>query len=451
MISYKIVRLSGSHYPSILEAIIAAHPGFNEKTYRDQLDCLFDYKALYSDSFSRSMQALGNQAEEIIWDLEITQKPWAAENGVRFSPDNWVLQILFAQIEKYRPDVVYFQGTELCAPGRLTRTLGGGNIAAILKEKFPFIRLVAMFSGFPSLISRVRGVDFLFACTPAIVEHYRDARINSVLCYHAFDEGVRLALKGRLEATYDVTFVGSTQAPGERYWMLSELIEHTPLRIWADNRDENKARERYSRDIRKTIKLSVRAKVRDWVRSILKYLGGRTIKRIAENRFTPAVVSKIADEVLNGKTIIQSTGGNSELKIPRRLPRKNLEELYPERCERPVNGLDYFKVIGESRISLNKHTDRSLGDVGNLRLFEATGMGSCLLTDDGRNIRDLFEPDTEIVTYRSTAEAIEKINYLLENESAREAIAIAGQRKTLRSHTIQNRCQLIDELLKTKL
>ena len=155
--------------------------------------------------------------------------------------------------------------------------------------------------------------------------------------------------------------------------------------------------------------------------------------------------------MLNGKTIIQSTGGNSELKIPRRLPRKNLEELYPERCERPVNGLDYFKVIGESRISLNKHTDRSLGDVGNLRLFEATGMGSCLLTDDGRNIRDLFEPDTEIVTYRSTAEAIEKINYLLENESAREAIAIAGQRKTLRSHTIQNRCQLIDELLKTKL
>jgi spore maturation protein CgeB len=78
-------------------------------------------------------------------------------------------------------------------------------------------------------------------------------------------------------------------------------------------------------------------------------------------------------------------------------------------------------------------------------------MGSCLLTDYGRNIHDLFEPDTEIVMYRSVGEAIEKIGFLLENESAREAIAIAGQRKTLRSHTIWNRCQLINENLKARL
>jgi hypothetical protein len=451
VISYKIVRLSGSHYPSILEAIIGANLGFNKKTYREQLDCLLDYRALYSDSFSRSMQALGNQAKEIIWDLEITQKTWALENGVRFSSDNWILEILFAQIEKYRPDVVYFQGTELCAPGRFASTLGGGNIATILKERFPFIRLVAMFSGFPSLISRVRGVDLLFACTPAIVEHYRKAGINSVLCYHAFDEDVLLALKGKLETTYDVTFVGSTQAPGERYWMLSELIEHTPLKIWTDNRDENEARERYLQDVRKTVKQSARTKIRNQVRSILELVERRQIKRIAANRLAPAVLRNIVDEVLDSKTAIESTGGNSELKIPRKLPRKNLAELYPERCESPVNGLDYFKVIGRSRVSLNKHTERSLGDVGNLRLFEATGMGSCLLTDYGRNIHHLFEPDTEIVMYRSVGEAIEKIGFLLENESAREAIAIAGQRKTLKSHTIWNRCQLINENLKARL
>ena len=66
MIPYKIVRLSGTHYPSISEVIINTYPGFIGSTYREQLDYLFQHKALYSDSFSRSMQALGNQAEELL-------------------------------------------------------------------------------------------------------------------------------------------------------------------------------------------------------------------------------------------------------------------------------------------------------------------------------------------------------------------------------------------------
>ena len=92
-----------------------------------------------------------------------------------------------------------------------------------------------------------------------------------------------------------------------------------------------------------------------------------------------------------------------------------------------------------------------MGIVGNLRLFEATGVGTCLLTDTGQNMIELYEPDTEIVTYGSAEEAIEKVNYLLENESERASIASAGQKKTLSSHTIFHRCQLIDEVFQSKL
>ena len=84
-------------------------------------------------------------------------------------------------------------------------------------------------------------------------------------------------------------------------------------------------------------------------------------------------------------------------------------------------------------------------------MFEATGVGTCLLTDTGWNMKDLYEPDNEVVTYTSVDEAIEKVNYLLENENERASIANAGQKKTLSSHTIFHRCQLIDEVFQSKL
>ena len=42
-----------------------------------------------------------------------------------------------------------------------------------------------------------------------------------------------------------------------------------------------------------------------------------------------------------------------------------------------------------------------------MRLYEATGMGSLLLTDRKDNLRQLFEEDHEIVTYESKEEALD--------------------------------------------
>ena len=80
-------------------------------------------------------------------------------------------------------------------------------------------------------------------------------------------------------------------------------------------------------------------------------------------------------------------------------------------------------------------------------MFEATGVGACLLTDAGSNLGDLFLDDYEVVTYRSIDEAIEKSKFLIENDDERRAIAMRGQARTLRHHTIRNRCELIDEVI----
>ena len=71
----------------------------------------------------------------------------------------------------------------------------------------------------------------------------------------------------------------------------------------------------------------------------------------------------------------------------------------------------------------------------NMRLFEATGMGALLITDLKDNIADLFEPGKEVVCYKSVDECIELIDYYSRHEAERAAIAAAGQRRTLQSHS----------------
>ena len=66
-------------------------------------------------------------------------------------------------------------------------------------------------------------------------------------------------------------------------------------------------------------------------------------------------------------------------------------------------------------------------------------------------MKDLFEEDKEVVTYSSIDEAVEKVTYLLNHPDEAEQIAKAGQARTLKDHTIMDRCKQIDEVIKKLL
>ena len=81
----------------------------------------------------------------------------------------------------------------------------------------------------------------------------------------------------------------------------------------------------------------------------------------------------------------------------------------------------------------------------NLRLFEATGVGTLLLTDWKSNLSDLFHVGSEVIAYRNPEECSDLIRYYLSHEKERDAIARAGQQRTLRDHTYPQRMrELID-------
>jgi spore maturation protein CgeB len=82
-----------------------------------------------------------------------------------------------------------------------------------------------------------------------------------------------------------------------------------------------------------------------------------------------------------------------------------------------------------------------------MRLIEACGSGTCLLTDDKPNIREYFVPGEEVVVFNSAEEAVEKIRYLEEHEDFRKRVAAAGQRKVLDRFSFFHRAQRLDEYL----
>jgi spore maturation protein CgeB len=71
-------------------------------------------------------------------------------------------------------------------------------------------------------------------------------------------------------------------------------------------------------------------------------------------------------------------------------------------------GIEMFKALSRSRIGFNSHGGVAGEYAANVRMFEVTGVGSCLLTDHKKNLNDFFEPDKEVVTYSSADECIEK-------------------------------------------
>ena len=92
-------------------------------------------------------------------------------------------------------------------------------------------------------------------------------------------------------------------------------------------------------------------------------------------------------------------------------------------------GVNMYQVLADSKITINKHIDLAKNNAANMRLFESTGVGTCLVTDWKDNLSEYFVPDIEVVTYKTTSEAISKIKYLLENDVERKKIAKAGQKK----------------------
>ena len=93
-----------------------------------------------------------------------------------------------------------------------------------------------------------------------------------------------------------------------------------------------------------------------------------------------------------------------------------------------------FEIFARSIVTFNIHESLLKGYVGNMRMFEATGIGTCLLNDNGTNLPLLFTEGKEIVIYNSIEDAIEKANYYIAHPEVAAEIGKNAQQRTIKDY-----------------
>jgi spore maturation protein CgeB len=108
---------------------------------------------------------------------------------------------------------------------------------------------------------------------------------------------------------------------------------------------------------------------------------------------------------------------------------------------------EYVKIFSATDININLHSSSERADVDptgdfvNPRTFELAACGAFQLVDERSLLNEAFVPGEELVTFRSTSDLKDKIDYYIERPEERRRIALQGRERALRDHSYQKRLQ----------
>lgn len=359
------ILLLDTYYPRFLSTSYERQQGLAARPFAEQRQRLLEQVFGTSDFYSRHLQAMGHEAQDLIVNCKPLQRAWARENQAHYSemalrlPSRllrlpgvgpWLsalpglVEIAVQQIKAIRPDVLYCQDLWFLPPQKLAELrpyarLIVGQIASPLPPK-PYLQ----------------GFDLVTTSFPHFVPRLRAMGIASEYFRIGFDTRV-LERLGPVTPDIDASFVGGiSRHHGKALPMLESLARTTPIEFFG--------------------------------------YGAGSLSRKSP------IVARHRGEVW---------------------------------------GLDMYRALARSRVTLNRHINVAENFANNMRLYEATGVGSLLITDRKDNLGELFEIGKEVVAYDSPEEAAELIRHYIAHTEEAQAIAKAGQARTLREHTYKHR------------
>lgn len=374
----------------------------DDLSYSEHLQKLLNDSTDFVSSYTKTFNRIGVITSCIIANDKTLQKKWARENSLKRTSSEL---LVFEQVSKYKPEVLLIEDLRFVSIDLLKK------IRAEVSE----VKLIVAYHCAPFdrlLLDKMNFVDLILTCTPGLRDQFRSFNINSYLVYHGFDVDFLNMLGNNSVRKYDrIVFSGSLfQGKGYHNDRL-ELIE----KILENN-----------------INISL-------------YANLESNCKIKAKRGLYSVNLLLQSLKVNSLTSSISFLGKSTERI------KGYSKLLRSSVNNPVFGFDMYQIINKYGIVLNNHGQVAGNYAGNMRMFEATGVGACLITDKKQNMTDLFDIDKEVVVYNGHEDCLEKIKWLLNNDSIVQQIAESGQKKTLLSHTVENRCNEIVDILEVEL
>lgn len=364
--------------------------------YEANLARLFSLRFGWSDVWRHSLQPLGYEVEEIILNSLLLQRTWAEVNGVSADSENWKLEILCAQLADFQPDVVFLDDYAAFSASELRQ----------IKRSASSIRLLVGWCGAPYGSETPFGqFDVVLSNVPSLSAELKTQGCKSEVLRHAFDTRVTVEPPTPERTRKRVTFCGTVSPKkewhGNRAAYLEKLAKHVPMHIASD----------------------------------LKRQTGRWHGLAAQMALSPAIPKGARDFA------------EKCLSAYRPFPSPYIAACLAE----GLAGRPMYEFLAGSSVTFNMHIGKSSKEASNMRLFEATGVGACLLTDCCGNLSELFEPEYEVVTYAGIEECVEKAQWLLENPEKARQIGLQGQKRVLAEHTFTHRAAEFDAIVKKHL
>ncbi|MEN9846189.1 MAG: hypothetical protein RIS36_1336 [Pseudomonadota bacterium] len=125
---------------------------------------------------------------------------------------------------------------------------------------------------------------------------------------------------------------------------------------------------------------------------------------------------------------------------------KPFDRLVQEESRR-IKPEEYIKIFNATDVNLNLHSSSERdgidpsGDFVNPRTFELAASGAFQLCDNRQLLPELLEVGTEVVTFSSREEMIEKMEYYLARPEERKQICERARARVMRDHSYDRRME----------
>ena len=396
----RILKIA-SYYNSFLKYYYSNFPDISKKSYQEQHNHLMSQCVGWSDFYSNAFREIGFEAYEIVFNATKMQQKWAEEHNLHLNS----LNILTKQIEEISPDIIWFQDSFSF----------DSEYIKFLKKEIKSVKLIIGNCCAPYTeknLKNLRLFDFTTTCSPAFVPDFEKNGIKTLLLYHAFSPDV-LDRVGKQTKQNDIVFIGSLVPRKGFHFERKRILEQIALIsdinfLFYGNLSNNN--------------------YFDVAKQQLFYVLKEIIKKTGTSKmFSKSVKFKKTENLKE---------------FPRHL---NISKSLEQKFRGQLFGIDMFTELAKTKLTFDIQGEIGGDYAATMRLFEATGSGVCLLVENKKNIKDLFEIDKEIVTYKTEEECAEKIEWLLENPIKRDEIAKAGQKRTLSDHSYKKRVEILNK------
>lgn len=381
-------------YPGFLRWLYARHPGLEKQPYEEQMRARAESLFGVADFYSGNLRKLGHEAWDIHANNEFMQKAWAREHGMTVEPP----------LPPKEPGMSFW------------RKMRGATSRTPLRHLMPAPPAEGDSSWFYDILAMQ-------------IEHYKP----DIIFNQDMGGGIKTSFLREMKPHVRL-IVGqiASPLPREKDFDGYDLITSS-LPNFVD----------YFREL--------------GIPAVLNRLafGPKVLDKIGDNNVATIPVSFIGSLSRSHATRVQllehlcqnldmQIWGYGIEKLPGNSPIR-------QRYQGQAWGTEMYQILRDSKITINHHIGIAENYANNMRLYEATGIGTLLITDWKENLHEMFEPGQEVIAYHSPEECAELIKYYLEHEEECAAIARAGQQRTLREHTYSRRVKELVDIIRKYL